>query len=193
MKRIRNNRMQDTVEINITAFMNLMVVLVPFLLITAVFSKMAVIELYLPALNAKTPEGGPVKLQLQVLVRESTLEVMDVNLGSIKTVAYAPEGETDWREFTNVLIEIKSRFPDEKGIGLLMGKNVKYKSLIEVMDHVKYADVLEVASVKTVELFPNVSIGVLTEQNSGAAPAVNVLEASVGNAEPNDPERAGAQ
>jgi len=31
----------DTAELNITAFMNLMVILVPFLLITAVFSRLA--------------------------------------------------------------------------------------------------------------------------------------------------------
>ncbi|MBT8068417.1 MAG: biopolymer transporter ExbD, partial [Gammaproteobacteria bacterium] len=38
----------DTAELNITAFMNLMVILVPFLLITAVFSRLAILELNLP-------------------------------------------------------------------------------------------------------------------------------------------------
>ena len=42
MFRNRNRRRgrynDDTAELNITAFMNLMVILVPFLLITAVFS-----------------------------------------------------------------------------------------------------------------------------------------------------------
>ncbi len=37
-----------TPTLNITAFMNLMVVLTPFLLITAVFSRMAILELNLP-------------------------------------------------------------------------------------------------------------------------------------------------
>lgn len=49
MKLVRRKRMQETVELNITAFMNLMVILVPFLLITAVFSRMTVLELNLPA------------------------------------------------------------------------------------------------------------------------------------------------
>ena len=39
----------ETAELNITAFMNLMVILVPFLLITAVFSRLAILELNLPA------------------------------------------------------------------------------------------------------------------------------------------------
>ena len=40
---------KEELELNITTFLNLMVVLVPFLLITAVFSRMAVIELNLPS------------------------------------------------------------------------------------------------------------------------------------------------
>ncbi|MCW4212751.1 MAG: biopolymer transporter ExbD, partial [Candidatus Thiodiazotropha lotti] len=35
-------------ELNITAFLNLMVILIPFLLITAAFSRFSIIELYLP-------------------------------------------------------------------------------------------------------------------------------------------------
>ena len=39
---------QEAAELNITAFMNLMVILVPFLLITAVFSRLAILQLNLP-------------------------------------------------------------------------------------------------------------------------------------------------
>ena len=42
------HRHKEVVELNITAFMNLMVVLVPFLLITAVFSQVAILDLNLP-------------------------------------------------------------------------------------------------------------------------------------------------
>ena len=44
----RRRRSQDPGDINITAFMNLMVILVPFLLITAVFSRITILELNLP-------------------------------------------------------------------------------------------------------------------------------------------------
>ena len=43
----------DTAELNITAFMNLMVILVPFLLITAVFSRLAILELNLPGSSSE--------------------------------------------------------------------------------------------------------------------------------------------
>ena len=39
----------DAHEIDVTTFLNLMVVLVPFLLITAVFSRLTIVELDLPS------------------------------------------------------------------------------------------------------------------------------------------------
>ena len=62
MKRIGKKRVEAAVELNITAFMNLMVILVPFLLITAVFSRITVLELNLPALNAKSEQQEKIKL-----------------------------------------------------------------------------------------------------------------------------------
>ena len=47
-RRWRKNVMAEPAEINITAFMNLMVIIVPFLLITAVFSRINIINLNLP-------------------------------------------------------------------------------------------------------------------------------------------------
>ncbi|MEZ5566521.1 MAG: hypothetical protein R3F24_13915 [Gammaproteobacteria bacterium] len=49
LRKRRRRRNTETPGLEITAFMNLMVVLVPFLLITAVFSRLAIIELNLPA------------------------------------------------------------------------------------------------------------------------------------------------
>ena len=43
----------ETAELNITAFMNLKVILVPFLLITAVFSRLEVLELNLPGTSTE--------------------------------------------------------------------------------------------------------------------------------------------
>ena len=49
-----------------TTFMNLMVVLVPFLLITAVFSRITIVELDLPSANSPAPEGPVFKLEVVV-------------------------------------------------------------------------------------------------------------------------------
>ncbi|HED18649.1 MAG TPA: biopolymer transporter ExbD, partial [Gammaproteobacteria bacterium] len=48
-RRWRKRRSSCPPELDITAFMNLMVILVPFLLISAVFSRITILELDLPA------------------------------------------------------------------------------------------------------------------------------------------------
>lgn len=160
MKLVRKNRMQETVELNITAFLNLMVVLVPFLLITAVFSRMTVLELNLPALDAAKKENEEIKLQLQVIISDDSIIIQDAILGELKAIPIGPgDVSIDWKSFTEVLVEIKSRFPEEKNISLLMEPSVSYKRMIQVMDHVRYTEIVNVATLEMVELFPNVSVG----------------------------------
>ncbi len=170
--KLRKKRMQETVELNITAFLNLMVILVPFLLITAVFSRMTVLELNLPALEAKQQENQEIKLALQVLITEDALVIQDATLGEIKRVAMADGEDVDWKIFTDVLVEIKSRFPEEQGISLLMEPSVPYKTMIQVMDHVRYAEIVNVATLELVELFPNVSIGDAPQEQAAAVEEV---------------------
>lgn len=158
MKRIGKKRVDSVVELNITAFMNLMVILVPFLLVTAVFSRITVLELNLPALNAKDSQQEKIKLQLELVLRKDSFDIQDVNLGVIKRFPRS-DGETKWMKFTDILVQIKSRFPEEKSITLLLEPGISYKTLILVMDHVRSADVVQFTSVETVELFPNISIG----------------------------------
>jgi len=169
MKFPRRRQLQDAVELNITAFMNLMVILVPFLLITAVFSRMTVLELNLPSLDeAQKNSQEELDLSLQLIVRENSLDIQDANLGLIRRVERST-GNENWKTFTQVLIEIKTRFPEEQSITLLLEPGISYKTMIEVMDHVRSAEVVQLASLETVELFPDISIG--------DAPALTVMEA----------------
>jgi len=157
MRLVRRKHIENTVELNITAFMNLMVILVPFLLITAVFSRLTVLELNLPALNARSQEQQEVKLQLELAIRKNSFDIQDASLGIIKRFPRSSE-YTNWKAFSDLLVEIKSRFPKEQNITLLLERKIDYKTMIQVMDHVRSADVVMVASLETVELFPNISI-----------------------------------
>jgi biopolymer transport protein ExbD len=164
MKRFGKKRVEAAVELNITAFMNLMVILVPFLLITAVFSRISVLELNLPALDAKENNQEKVKLALELVLRKNSFDIQDANLGVIKRFVRNND-ETRWQDFTNVLLEIKTRFPGEKSITLLLEPGITYKTLIAVMDRVRSADVVQFTTVESVELFPNISIGDATVEN----------------------------
>lgn len=158
MKLVRRKILHEAVELNITAFLNLMVILVPFLLITAVFSRLTVLELNLPPKDAVANEEEKIDLQLELVLRQDGFEVRDANLGRIKYFPMITD-KAGWKAFSDALIEIKRRFPEEDSITLLLEPEINYKTLIQVMDRVRSADVVELTSVETVELFPNVSIG----------------------------------
>ncbi|VAW89042.1 hypothetical protein MNBD_GAMMA17-1827 [hydrothermal vent metagenome] len=158
MKKSAFKRIQETEELNITAFMNLMVILIPFLLITAVFSRMTILELNLPALDAKNKDQEKIELQLELVLRSNSFDIQDANIGLIKRFPRSQD-ETRWDQFTDLLIEIKTRFPEEEEIALLLEPDINYKTLTQVMDHVRSAEVVSVLSVETIALFPNISIG----------------------------------
>jgi len=184
MKFARRNYIDDAVELNITAFLNLMVILVPFLLITAVFSRIAILELNLPVLDAIANQEGKVKLQLELLIRENSIEFQDARLGLIKQYAHE-NNKINWKLFTETLVEIKTRFPDEDNITLLVDPAISYKTMIEVMDHVRSTEVVQFASLESVELFPNISIGdapeteFQNEQETGITKINSTVNASV--------------
>jgi hypothetical protein len=81
-------------------------------------------------------------------------------------------------------LEIKSRFPNEQNITLLLGPSVNYKTMIEVMDHLRTADVVNAGTLETYELFPNISIGDAPElaadipstENNNSADAVGEIK-----------------
>lgn len=158
MKFARRKNTQDVVELNITAFMNLMVMLVPFLLVTAVFSRMTVLELNLPVLDAAQQNSTEkIDLMLELVVRENSFDIQDANLGLIHKIERSTS-QDDWKLFTKVMMEIKSRFPEERDMLLLFESEITYKTMIEVMDHVRSTEVVNLAVLESVELFPNISI-----------------------------------
>jgi len=73
--RIRRLR-KHSPALDITAFMNMIVVLVPFLLTTTVFSRLAVLELSLPAQSSAFDKLKG-DLQLEIVIRGDALEVQD--------------------------------------------------------------------------------------------------------------------
>ncbi len=158
MKLRRSKALHETVELNITAFLNLMVILVPFLLITAVFSRITVLELNLPQLNSTSNPGQKIDLQLQLVITPEFVDVRDATVGRLKEFP-TEGGAINWAPITELLLAIKTRYPEKTDITLLLHKDIPYKTLIAVMDHVRSTEVVNVATLEEVELFPAVSIG----------------------------------
>jgi biopolymer transport protein ExbD len=159
-----------TAELNITAFMNLMVILVPFLLITAVFSRLAVLELNLPGSSSEPVEPQEQTFQLEVIVRQGKIEVGDRNQGLL---GIYPNGEDgyDYDALAEKLIELKERYPTKTDASSLLEQDIAYETLVQVMDTVRVAQEIneEEGQIERSDLFPNISIGDAPILDGGAS------------------------
>ena len=157
-RRIRDRRQRETAELNITAFMNLMVILVPFLLITAVFSRLAVLELNLPAGADQATDQQEARLNLEVVIRAAVIEVGDRRTGTLKSFPASDSGH-DYQALAEFLKEVKARHPDVTEAALLLEPDVDYDTLVQVMDAVRVVAVDSDEAFALAELFPDISIG----------------------------------
>jgi len=159
----------DTAELNITAFMNLMVILVPFLLITAVFSRLAVIELYLPGSSTEPANSQEQIFQLEVTVRQNRIVIGDRNLGALGIYPNSEDGY-DYAALTKKLVEIKERYPEKTDVAILLEAEIPYDTLVQVMDRVRIAETIDDIQKKIVrtDLFPDISIGDAPVPDGGA-------------------------
>lgn len=151
----RRRRSREPGELDITAFMNLMVVLVPFLLITAVFSRLAVHELTLPGPATDTTEAAEQGLNLEVVVRDDALEVGDRRTGLLQRFEADAEGGFDYAAVSDFLAQVKLRHPEVREATVLLEPEIHYQRLVDVMDTLRVARVEQ----GTAELFPDISIG----------------------------------
>lgn len=156
----RRERHKEQAELNITAFMNLMVILVPFLLITAVFSRLAVLELNLPSSESTLAEEQEPEFQLEVTIRESVIEVGDRNVGTLSRIDSGQDGY-NYEELSGYLQRVKEQFPDKVNATILLEQDIPYDVLVQVMDTVRvFERIDETESLATrYELFPEISIG----------------------------------
>jgi biopolymer transport protein ExbD len=173
MKRRRLHK--EGAHLELTAFINLIVVLVPFLLSTAVFSRLAVMDLNLPAQQSAVEQIKGPDLQLEVVVRADALEVGDRIGGLIQRIpraTIAGREQHDLATLTSLLLQIKGKFPDKTEASVLAEPATPYDDLVQVMDTLRVAvRPAPEGGLKTVraELFPNISIGDAPVRGAAAA------------------------
>jgi biopolymer transport protein ExbD len=159
MAKRTHRRKHTAAELNITAFMNLMVVLVPFLLMTAVFSQITVLDMNLPppgADNKQQPQTPP--YELRVTIRPNMLVISDNRIGLIKRIP-AKNGEHDYASLKQTLKQVKARLPRHSNITILAEQQTRYDDLIRAMDSARSYRARVDGEWLYAELFPDISIG----------------------------------
>jgi biopolymer transport protein ExbD len=108
-------------------------VLVTFLLMTAVFARITILQLDLPS-AAGGPPSEPT-FRLEVIVRQEGLELTNgtTRIATLPTVS----GEYDLKTLTELALSLKRDHPDVDSASVLLEAAVKYDSLIQVMDAIR--------------------------------------------------------
>src|SRR5262249_33466286 len=127
MRRLKNHRFghRKEADIDVTPFMNLMMVMVATLLLTTVFTKITVLDLDFPA-GSGSADVDVEQVHLEVVVRNDSLVVADGRGGTIKTLPLI-EGHQDYHGLSLVMQELKRRMPEKRDIVILLDSNIDYQ------------------------------------------------------------------
>lgn len=179
--RKRRSKVAQT-DLDMTIFMNLLMVLVPFLLLTAVFSRINILELTLPSVAKAATPADP-KFRLEVIVRKIGLELTNgqVLIAAIPNV----DGTYDLATLSKMVVALKRDYPDANDASVLLEPEIEYDHLIQVMDVVRSAEVASDSAVASaVALDPGSleSVGstgsAATSPASSLPPSPDALEAA---------------
>jgi biopolymer transport protein ExbD len=143
-------------DLNIVPMIDMMVILVFFLIFTAVFSKTNILQLNLPASSTTTPLDLPKGLKLEIIIRPDDLVVNDRNSGPLRVIENTASGY-DFANLSEFMRRIKAQFPQMTDATILPSPATSYDTLVQVMDVVRVYE-LPVAPFAKAELFPDISI-----------------------------------
>lgn len=173
----RNAKKEDA-ELDITSFMNLMIVLVPVLLMMMVFSRITVVELILPGIEALGADEPVEDQRLEVLVSDDSLNIFFPQGYLVKTITKIPavdeDGEAlvsdgtepnlqhDYSGLQETLKAVKqtllAKAVDKKDIILMLPDTTDYQTIISLIDATRSFKAVVATSVVDAELFPEVSL-----------------------------------
>ena len=162
---MRIRRLRKTpAHLEITAFINLIVVLVPFLLSTAVFTRLAVIDLSLPAQSSDAVQklDADKPLHLEIVIRKDGLQVADRYGGNVVPIGDSIpnlQSGPDTKALAVLIQAIKAKFPQQDDATVLAEPNTSYETLVKVVDAVRAGHQAQDGKAVHVDYFPAISIG----------------------------------
>ncbi len=164
-RRFSKRRKQESFDtdlmhvLNLTPMMDILTVLVVFLLVTAVFMSITIMELSIPASGAAGQTAAQRDVSIEVIVRASGLQLS--NGSAVLASLPKKDGAYDIEQLSALLVRLKEQYPDKQDATVLMEPSIAYDHLIQVMDAVRSADVRTEGNseIRKKVLFPNISIG----------------------------------
>ncbi len=144
--------------LNLVPMMDILTVLVIFLLITAVFTHITIMDLSIPTQAGGTAVNKP-NFSIEVIVRKAGLEI--ANGSSVEAAIPKKDDKYDLEMLSKMLTRLKAQYPEKEDATVLMEPDIQYDYLIQIMDAIRGTNVREEGSgeIKKIVLFPKISIG----------------------------------
>ncbi len=157
MRRRKSREMEA--DLDMTTFINLMVVLLAFLLVTSAFTELSQLQVNLPSAGGGAGGDQARKpLVLEVAIYKDQFIVADRQSGPLKVIPANEKGQ-DFKALNDFLVTIKSSYPSITEITLLLQPETDYDTLIHTMDTVRYRPNLVNNTWVKASLFPDIGIG----------------------------------
>ena len=181
MRRRRRMKTPDA-ELDITSFMNLMIVLVPVLLLSLVFSQVRILNIQLPLLaEDKSIQENEIPKVLELVISKDTL-VLNYPTGVLLKTFENKEHGYDFLLLSKYLQDLKLTFQqnsiEKNDIVILLAPNIDYQTIVTAMDTVRSFKAVVAASLVDAELFPHISLGDAPELVSSDKDHLSVKAAS---------------
>lgn len=142
--RKRSVRDLATSDLDLLPMMNVFLVVIPVLIVSAVLLEVAVIEMNAPATaEAKVEEQDkPIELSVRITDQAFVVEIaghvyrtVSRNAGSDQsTLAGAAGGDPAWNELSSALAEVVATHPSQKDVRIVPSPTTRYEVIIAVMD-----------------------------------------------------------
>ncbi len=142
-ERWQEARAERARELDLIPIMNLMVTLIPFLMLGAAFYHLGVIPTSLPAKVDQLPEDKKpeVTVTLNLLIDKerlalsaSSAQLGQEELDGLRAELPSKEGRYDVAGLQERLVAIKGRYPKSDTVVVLPEDDVRYQSLVEILD-----------------------------------------------------------
>jgi len=136
MRSLLIRREKKPAELLLVPMIDIFTVLVTFLLMTAVFSRIAIMQIDLPSSVAPKPEQP--KFRLEIIVRQDGFELSDGKqaIGTIPRV----NGAYDLNALTASVLAVKREHPTSEDGSVLSEPKVPYDQRIQAMDAIRSAE-----------------------------------------------------
>ena len=164
MRRKHRRPLRKPTELLLVPMIDIFTVLVTFLLMTAVFSRITIVELDLPSANA-TVASAPA-FRLEVIVRNEGFELTNGH-ALIATIPKVDD-KFDFAKLGELALSLKRDYPQAEDASVLLQPEISYDDLIQVMDVLRTAE-LPVQSELIAEIAPEQAAALAAARTAAAS------------------------